>query len=378
MWSTSNGVRANVTDLRVQKLARVLIHHSLGIQPGNTLRIKGSIAALPLLQAAYREALQAGALIVVRLDHDSFQEMLFRHGSTAQLEYINPFLIQEIETIETWLDVMADTNTRRFSSVDPACQEVHYKALGPAQELFYHRAATGAVRGVGTLYPTEAYAQEANMSLTEYEDFFFNAGLLFEDDPVEAWRRVEHEQQRIINMLKKHSHVRIVAEDTDLEYSIAGRSWVNGAGKGNFPDGEVYTGPIEDSVNGIIRFPNAFLYEGHEIRDVRLTFQHGQVVDATAAVGQDTLDAMVNFDAGARYVGEVAFGLNYGVQRFTGNMLFDEKIGGTMHLALGWSYPETGGKNESALHQDLVCDLRTGGDVYLDGESVYKEGRLVL
>jgi aminopeptidase len=301
--------------------------------------------------------------------------MLLREGSIEQLEFINPLLTQEIETFETWLDVLAESNTRQFSSIDPERMSLHYKALGPAQELFQNRASTGAIRAVYTLYPTEAYAQEANMSLGEYENFVFNAGLLFEDDPVMAWARVEREQQHYVDFLNQRKHVRIVAQDTDLEYSCAGRSWVNAAGKGNFPDGEVFTGPIEDSVNGKIRFPYAFLYEGHEIMDACLTFEAGQVVAATASRGQAALDAMINLDAGARYVGEVAFGLNYGIQRFTGNPLFDEKIGGTMHLALGLSYPETGGKNVSALHYDFVCDLRQGGEVYIDGESCYKDGR---
>lgn len=365
-------------DIRVQKLARVLMHHSLSIQPGNTLRIRGSVAALPLLQAAYYEALKAGALIIARLDHDSFQEMLLRDGTREQLAFVNPLLIQEIETIETWLDVQAETNTRQLSSIDPERMAFYAKALGPAQELFQQRASTGANRAVYTIYPTEAYAQEAGMSLREYEDFVFNAGLLFEDDPVAAWARVEQEQQRSVDFLNQCNHVRIVAEDTDLEYRCAGRSWVNGAGKVNFPDGEVFTGPIEDSVNGTIRFPYTFLYEGHEIMDATLTFEDGQVVAATARRGQAALDAMINLDAGSRYVGEVAFGLNYGIQRFTGNPLFDEKIGGTMHLALGLSYPETGGKNVSALHYDLVCDLRQGGEVYIDGEPCYRDGRFLI
>ncbi|HEY0768788.1 MAG TPA: aminopeptidase [Sphingobacteriaceae bacterium] len=365
-------------DSRVQKLAQILIHHSLGIQPGNTLRLRGSVAALPLLQAAYYEALKAGALIIARLDHDSFQEMLLRDGTPEQLAFVNPLLTQEIETIETWLDVQAETNTRQFSSIDPERMAVYAKALGPAQELFQQRASTGANRAVYTIYPTEAYAQEANMSLREYEDFVFNAGLLFEDDPVAAWARVEREQQRSVDFLNHCKHVRIVAEDTDLEYRCAGRNWVNGAGKVNFPDGEVFTGPIEDSVRGTIRFPYAFLYEGHEIEDARFLFEDGRVVAATATKGQAVLDAMINLDAGARYVGEVAFGLNYGIQRFTGNPLFDEKIGGTMHLALGLSYPETGGKNISALHYDLVCDLRKGGEVYIDGESFYQDGRFLF
>lgn len=365
-------------DIRVQKLAQVLVHHSLNIKPGDTLRIKGGMTALPLLQAAYHEALKAGAFILVRLDHDVFQEMLLRDGTTEQLSWVNPLLMQEIETIDAWLDVLAETNTRQFSAIDPERMSIHYQAFGPTQERFQQRASTGAIRAVYTLYPTEASAQEANMSLRDYEEFVFNAGLLFEDDPVAAWTRVEHDQQHMVDFLNQRKHIRIVAEDTDIEYRCEGRTWVNAAGKGNFPDGEVFTGPIEDSVQGTIRFPYAFLYEGHEIVDARLTFEAGRVVAATATKGQAALDAMINLDAGARYVGEVAFGLNYGIRRFTGNPLFDEKIGGTMHLALGLSYPETGGKNVSALHYDLVCDLRKGGEVYIDGEACYKDGRFLI
>jgi aminopeptidase len=215
------------------------------------------------------------------------------------------------------------------------------------------------------------------MSLSEYEDFVFGAGHLNDDDPFETWRKIDKEQQRIADFLTQHDHIRIVAPDTEINYRVGGRTWLNANGRLNFPDGEVYTGPHEDSVSGTVRFTYPAVYAGKQVEDVRLTFKDGKVVEAQASRGQDVLDAMLSLDAGARYVGEVAFGLNYEVKHFTANILFDEKIGGTMHMALGRSYPESGGKNKSDLHWDMICDLREG-QVYADGELCYEKGEFKI
>ena len=215
------------------------------------------------------------------------------------------------------------------------------------------------------------------MSLAEYAEFVFGAGLMNEDDPVAHWREIDAQQDKICQFLNTRSQLRIVSKDTDISMSIAGRKWINCSGHENFPDGEVFTGPVEDSVNGHIRFSFPGIYAGKEIEDIRLEFKDGKVVKATAAKGEELLQALLDTDAGARYVGEVAVGTNFGIQKFTRNMLFDEKIGGTVHLAIGASYPESGGKNESGIHWDMLCDMREGGEIYADGQLIYKSGKFL-
>jgi len=364
-------------DIRVQKLAHVLVHYSLALKPNDKVRIVGPAAALPLIRELYREAIRVGARVLPRITDTDLDEILLKEGSLEQIEWVPDLASNEIEYIDASLTIWSETNTKYLSNVDPQRLAARRKASAALMQRFLQRFGEGTLRWNGTLYPTEAHAQDANMSLSEYEDFVYGAGLLNEPDPVAAWQRVHDEQQHIVDFLNSCSHIRIVAPDTDIEYRCAGRTWINCDGKENFPDGEVFTSPIEDSVNGHVRFTYPSVYNGREAEDVRLTFKDGQVVSATASHGQTFLDAMLNMDAGSRILGEAAFGLNYGIERFTRNILFDEKIGGTMHMALGSSYPETGGKNESGLHWDMVCDLRQG-EVYADGELCYREGKFII
>jgi aminopeptidase len=212
------------------------------------------------------------------------------------------------------------------------------------------------------------------MSLRAYADFVYGAGLLSEPDPVAAWQKLKDRQDRLIEWLQGKSAIRITGPGTDLSLSVAGRTWVNDDGHFNFPGGEIFTGPVEDSVNGEIRFTYPGFYGGREVTGIKLVFRDGSVVDASAQTDQAFLDQMLDMDEGARRLGEFAFGTNPGIQQFTKNTLFDEKIGGTLHMALGRSYPETGGVNESALHWDIVFDLRQGGEVMVDGEQFSKDG----
>ena len=240
------------------------------------------------------------------------------------------------------------------------------------------RAAKKELKWTGTVYPTPAFAQDAEMSLREFEDFVYDAALVHEPDPIAAWQAVSRDQQRLVDWLADKREVRLLGPDTDLTLSIAGRSWANCDGHENFPDGEVFTGPVEDSAQGQVRFSYPACIAGREVEDVRLWFEDGKVVRATAAKSEDFLVAMLDTDEGARYLGEFAFGTNQGLQRFTKNILFDEKIGGTIHMALGNGYPETGSENRSAIHWDMICDLRQGGEVWVDGELLAKDGQFMV
>jgi aminopeptidase len=367
-----------VADPRIEKLADVIIDFSLGISEGDFFVINSPPIAAPLVEALYIRAIRKGAHPVTMVSLPNLAESYLKHATDAQLGWVSPVQQLIIEQADATFSILADTNTKSLTNVDPARQMIRQRAMTDLTKTYMERAASGALRWSLTLYPTEAYAQDADMSLAEYEEFVFGAGLLDEPDPVAAWKKQGTEQQRLIDWLQGKDEVHIVGPETDLTLSIRGRTFINAEGTRNFPDGEIFTGPIEDSINGQIRFTYPANLGGREIEDIRLTFEHGLVTKATASRGQDYLDRLLDTDAGARRVGEFAFGTNYGIQRFTKNILFDEKIGGTVHMALGRAYPETGGTNESAIHTDIVCDLRTGGEITVDGQLFQQDGKFVV
>jgi aminopeptidase len=241
----------------------------------------------------------------------------------------------------------------------------------------FRREAEGKYRWGGLPYPVDAMAQEAEMALPEYEDFVYSSCLVDREDPVAEWKKVRVEQQKVCDFLNKVSKIRVVGEDTDLSYSVKDRKWINCCGEKNMPDGEVFTAPVEDSVNGSIRFTFPGLFYGREIEDIRLSFKDGRVVKASAAKGDELLQQLLKID-GADRLGEAAIGTNYGISRFTKHMLFDEKMGGTVHMALGLNpIPETGGLNKSALHWDILKDMKKGGEIYADDKLFYKDGKFL-
>ena len=367
-----------MTDPRVEKMAAVLVEYSLDVQPEQLLLVRSLPQAEPLVLAVYRRAIERGAHVDVHVGLPTLGETLFRHASEAQLRHISPFEDLATRRYDLFLRIGADVNTKALSSVDPARLVAFNAAREPLMAHFMERAARGEMRWCLTQFPTQAYAQDAEMSLAEYEDFLFRACRLDEPDPVAAWRAQREMQQRLIDWLAPRRELRLLGPETDLTLSIEGRTFVNAFGDSNFPDGEIFTGPVEDSVEGTVRFAYPAMAGGREIEDVRLWFEAGRVVRATAAKNEDYLLKMLDTDEGARRLGELGIGANFGITRFTRNTLFDEKIGGTVHLALGRSDPETGGRNASAIHWDMVCDLRRGGEIRADGEVFAKDGRFVV
>ena len=331
--------------------------------------------AEPLVVEVYREVLKAGAHPFLRMHLSRQTEVFYKHAKKHQLEFVSPIAEFETEKVDRVISIWADENTRALANVDPATQSIRSAATRELFKRFLEREAAGELKWVGVQFPCNASAQDAEMSLAEYEDFVFRACLLHRKDPVAAWKRIHGRQARICRYLNERKKIRVAADGTDLTMSVAGRSWINCDGKANMPDGEIFTGPVEDSVEGTITFSFPAYYMGKEAEGVTLTFKRGRVVKAKAAKGQDVLDAMLGTDEGARRVGEFAIGTNYAVQRFTRNTLFDEKIGGTVHLALGASIPESGGVNESGIHWDMVTDMRSGGKIYADGKLIYKDGQ---
>jgi aminopeptidase len=363
-------------DPRLQKLAEVLVNYSVGVKKDQLVRITGPIPAKPLMTELFRNVIQAGGHPFLRIAIEEANEIFLKHASDEQLQYISPIAKLEGETIDCSITIWAEENTRAMTNVDPKRMGIQSAARKPLFNTFMQRAASGALRWSGTQFPTQASAQDAEMSLSEYEDFVFGAGLLDHPDPVASWKKISQRQQRLADFLngKRDYHV-VAANGTDVRMSVAGMTWINCDGHENFPDGEVFTGPVIDSVNGQINFSFPAVHHGRECDGVKLTFKDGKVVNASATKGQDFLFSMLDTDAGSRFLGECAIGTNFGITRYTRNTLFDEKIGGTVHFALGAGYPETGNSNESGLHWDMVVDLRQGGFVEIDGEKVNIDGR---
>lgn len=366
-----------MADSRLQKMAQVLVYYSLKIQPGDKLSITAYDIAAPLIREVYREAIRAGAHVFPRISIDGLKQIELQESKHEQLAYVSEYDVFLRDYFDAELSIWSEQNTKDMGKVDPICMAKKREAQAPLFNRSLERMGKGEMRWCGTLFPTHAYAQDAGMSLHDFEDFVYKACLLDLDDPISSWRKVHAQQQRIADFLSQHDEIHIVAPGTDITYRVGGRKWINCAGRENLPDGEIFSCPIEHEVNGTVLFSYPAVYDGKSVDDVRLTFSAGKVVESCAGRGLDFLNAMLNTDTGARFLGEAAFGLNYNIKEFTGETLFDEKIGGTMHMALGASLPEAGGVNKSGIHWDMVCDLREGR-VYADGQLCYEHGQFII
>jgi aminopeptidase len=364
-------------DPRVTKLAKVLVQYSLEIKPGQQMELRTSPLADELSLAVYAEAIKSGAHVVINNGLPGAEEIFFKYASEAQLDYVSPLYKLTVETFDAILYIEAEHNTRALSGIDPARLARSRKARTPVSNILLDRSSRHELRWCLTVYPTPALAQEADMSLSDYQEFVYDAGLLNEPDPVAAWQKELQRQHELIAWLQNKDRVTLKGSNIDLTLSIKERQFIESAGKFNFPDGEIFTGPVEESVNGWVRFRYPAIYDGQEVTDIELWFERGKIIKEKAGKGQELLTALLNTDAGGRYLGEWGIGTNYQIQRFTKNMLFDEKIGGTIHLAVGASYPETGGKNESGLHWDMLCDMAES-EIIVDGETFYRNGKPVV
>jgi aminopeptidase len=367
-----------MVDIRLQRMARVLVNYSLGVKKGDRLAIVTGPQAAPLVREVVREAVRAGGYPETFVSLPGVQEILLKEGSDEQLSYIPAAQRMIFEEYETLLQLYSQDNTKELNGVDPARMAIVQQARRDLSHAYMQRTAKGLLRWNIAMFPTQAHAQDAEMSLSDFEDFIYRACFLDDEDPVARWQELSWKQEYYVNWLKGKHSVHLRGQDTDLTFSIEGRIFINDDGHFNLPGGEFFTGPVEDSANGYIRYSFPASFAGRSVEDVRLRFEHGRVVEATAAQGQDYLDKMLALDEGARRLGEFAFGNNRNVDRCTKNVLFDEKMGGTVHLALGASIPQTLGVNQSALHWDMVCDLRQGSEIRVDGELFCKDGQFVV
>ncbi len=363
-----------------QKFARLMVDYSARVKPGDRVAITSSTLAVPFIQELYRTVLERGAYPHVLLEFPEQEEILLAAASAEQLDFVPLFHKMAFEEFDVLLKVRAEANTRLATHVDPQKLRHRAGAIGKLIAAQFERGASGALRWMSTIYPTQAYAMEAEAGFEDFKNFFF-AACHCDDatpDPVAYWEQVKVDQQRYIDRLQGHDRVEVRGPNADLRLSIKDRTFINACGQVNLPDGEVFTGPVEDSVEGWVRFTFPAVEAGMMVEGIELHFEKGKVVKASAKKNEGHLMQMLDFDAGARYVGEFAIGTNYQINRFSRNILLDEKFGGSFHMALGRGYPETGNHNVSGIHWDLICDLRDGSEILVDHALVYKNGKFVF
>ncbi|MCJ7537148.1 MAG: aminopeptidase [Anaerolineales bacterium] len=369
-----------MTDTRLQKFAQILIDHSTQVQKGDRVAITTSIAAVPLVKELYGLVLQRGGHPHVLLDFPGQDELFYDHADDDQINFVPLFHKIAFEEFDVLIKIRADENTRALAAVDAGRQARRQKTIFSLLQAQLRRGADKSLRWMSTLYPTNAYAMEAGMGLMDYEEFVYRSMHADEDtkDPIGYWQGVKTKQKRIIDRIEGHDRVELRGPNVELSLSIKGRTFKNACGEHNLPDGEIYTGPVEASANGWVRYTYPAMYQGRIVDGIQLNFEGGKVVQASATENEEFLLKMLDTDPGARYIGEFAIGTNFEIDRFTKSILFDEKIGGTFHMALGAGYPETGSQNKSDIHWDMICDLRQDSEILVDGEVVYRDGEFVI
>ena len=366
-----------MADQRLNKLAKLLVNYSTKVKPGDFVFVSCDEVARPWMVEVVREAVKAGAHVETVLSSQEVSEMILKYSSEEQLLVENTLFKTMLEKADVWISAWGGRNTKTNSRIDVEKFKMSSQGAASWRKIYSEKMGNGTLRWCGTQFPTYADAQEASMSLSDYEDFVYGAGLLDAKDPVAQWKRVSEQQEKGVKYLDTKKELHFISKGTDIKVNISGRKWINCDGQVNFPDGEIFTSPVEDGVDGVITFSFPGIYMGKEIQGIVLEVAKGKVINATATKGEDLLKALLETDAGASRFGEVAIGTNYGIKDFTRNMLFDEKIGGTIHMAIGDSMPEAGGLNRSTIHWDMLCDMRNGGKIYADGELFYENGKFI-
>lgn len=361
-------------DPRVVKLADVLVNYSTAVRPGDWVFIRGHVAAMPLVEELLRHVLRAGGRPNVVLSSDELQELMLREASDEQLQWVSPIDEMMLGRADVYIAMLAAHNTHALTNIDPRKLQVQALARRDLIATYMRRMGDRSLRAAGTLFPTTGYAQDADMSLPDFEDFAYAAMFVDQPDPVARWQEMEARQQRLVEWLDGKKQVVVRSPNAELTLSIVGRRFINDSGHVNMPGGEIFTSPIEDSVNGWVKFSFPSVRNGVEVDGVSFDLRDGRVVRASAQKNEAYLLSQLDVDAQARTIGEWAIGTNYNIQRFTKSILYDEKIGGTMHMAIGSGFPEIGGKNQSSVHWDFICDLRQDSEIFVDGALFYKNG----
>ncbi len=363
-------------DPRLTKLAKTLVEYSVKVKPGDWVILFSHPIAESLTREVFRYALRAGARVNILMGFESTAQILYEEANEDQLKWISPFERMPFEDADVFIDIEASENTRAMTSVDSKKQQIRSAARKGIMDTYFKRSASGELRWNLTYYPCQAYAQDADMSLSDYEDFVYRSCFADQEDPVAKWNKVEADQARWVEWLKGKKKLELHSPHVDISMSIDGRKFDNSVATQNMPGSEIFTSPVEDSVNGWVDYSYPAIRLGREVDGIHLEFKNGRVEKATAKKNEDYLLKMLDMDAGARVIGELGIGTNYAIDRFTKSILYDEKIGGTIHMAVGAGFPECGGKNQSALHWDMICDMRQDSEIRVDGELFYQDGKI--
>ena len=375
-----------MNDPRIMNLAQTLVNYSVEVRENDVVGIIAQPLATPLVQEILRQVLRSGGhpyllpycLPLPTLGYEGLDQIFFEEANEEQLKYQDRYWKILNEDFDVRIFIQSQFNSRSLEKIDPERLKIHRQAYQDIFNTYFKRMDSGSLRRVSTLYPTQTYAEDAGMSLKEFEDYVYSATFSDCDDPVGEWRRVRSEQQSLVDWLEGKKHIQVVGPNVDLTLSVEGRVFINSDGKQNMPSGEIFTGPVEDSVEGWVRFTHPAILSGREVEGVELQFEKGKVVKASSRTNQDFLMSMLDMDEGSRYLGEFAIGTNYKINRFIKKILYDEKIGGTIHMALGQGYAITGSENKSAIHWDMICDMRDGGQILVDGELFYESGEFMI
>lgn len=363
----------------LKKYAELLVQYSVDLQAGELLLIEANTIAEPLVKEIYRAALRVGAMPQVIFNFEGQQRIFMQESNENQLQFVDPLKSLAFEHYDAYIYVRAPFNTREMQGVrlEEAARAAYDKARQGMRKMYATRTADRSLKRSLCEYPTPAMAQNARMSTEEYADFIYTACRLHEPDPAASWNALAARQQHVTDFLNQRTHIRYEGAGIDIEFSTKGRTWINSHGTTNMPSGEVYTSPVEDKVNGQIHFSYPGIYQGEEVEGVTLWVKDGLIHKWEAKQGQAFLDRIFSIK-GARRFGEAAIGMNEQIQRLTRNILFDEKMGGTVHMAIGQSYAQAGGKNESTVHWDMITDMRKEGAIYADGEKIYEKGQFLI
>lgn len=361
----------------LEKYAKLLTHYCLEIQPGDHLLVQTTMLAMPLAREIYKEVIRMGAWVEFDFSFPEKSRLFFENATDEILKKEPVFYKKAIEEFDAYLAIRAPYNLREDNHVDPEKRKTRAQALKGIQQTYFDRTADRRLKRSLCQFPTQAAAQEAGMSLTEYEHFVFHACRLYDENPEASWLEVRKNQQHIVDYLNKCKTIRYLSEATDITFSVDGRTWINSDGQANMPSGEVFTGPVEDSVNGVVHFDYPAVFMGQEAEGITLWVENGEVVKWEAKKGKQLLDTIFDIP-GARRFGEAAIGTNYHIQQSTKNILFDEKIGGSIHMAVGQSYKQTGGQNVSSIHLDMISDMQQSGEIWADGRKIYERGKFLF
>jgi aminopeptidase len=361
----------------LEAYANLLTNYCVSLLPGDRVLIRSTTLATDLVREVYKAALDCGAIPEIMLEVEDQEELLLSKGNPEQLEYVSTQYAQAMQNFQGYILIKAPFNLRSASYAGADSKSIRQAALYPHQQNYFKRTASYDLKRTFCMYPTVASAQEAEMNLEDYSRFVYNACHLFDADPIAAWLGLKERQQSITDYLNNCSQIRYLSSDMDISFSTRGRTWINSHGTTNMPSGEVYTSPVEDGVNGFIYFHYPLLYGGKELKGIRLEVKDGLITSWTAESGQETLNTIMKIE-GANRFGEAAIGTNTRINRFTRNILFDEKIGGTIHMAIGQSYLQAGGKNQSPVHLDMIADMTKDGQIFADGKLIYEKGIFII